>query len=466
MPMLYALGQHQALLAVQSQLLPNERLMAFHDDVYAVSEPERTCKLHNILRQELWDHSRIQINAGKTQIWNRGGHVPTDHDVLLAAARREDPEAQVWFGDLQVPAALRGIRVLGTPLGTSEFVQAQLQATVESHEVLLSRIPVVPDLQSAFLLLLFCASSTATYYLRVCNPTFAERFAQQHDSQVWQCFLNLIGQLPHQATWELGSLPLHLGGLGIRSASRTAHAAYWGSWADCLSTIRERHSNIAEIMSEALSNPPATAVHLQGVVQSRSSLATVGFTTPDWNSLLQGLRPRQPELDELDPGVPSHGWQFFAALSVEHHFRSHSVWPRLTPTEQALLRSQSGPMAGLPFSSIPTSSLSRFPPQLFRVLLLRRLLASFAPCFSHLPVWPSTRRPWPPPCSVFEGRGAGESRFLCGERCCKGVSRSGSSRVSECVRQGLGLAGRPARWSAVGGCRRWASSFRRCSIGN
>ena len=33
MPMLYALGQHQALLAVQSQLLPNEPLMAFHDDV-------------------------------------------------------------------------------------------------------------------------------------------------------------------------------------------------------------------------------------------------------------------------------------------------------------------------------------------------------------------------------------------------------------------------------------------------
>ena len=188
MLMLHVLGQHQALLAVQSQLLPNERLMAFHGDVYAVSEPERTCKLHNILRQELWDYSRIQINAEKTQIWNRGGHVPTDHDVLLAAVRREDPEAQVWFGDFQVPAALRGIRVLGTPLGTSEFVQAQLQATVESHKVLLSRIPVVPDLQSAFLVLLFCASSRATYYLRVCNPTFAERFAQQHDSQVCQCF--------------------------------------------------------------------------------------------------------------------------------------------------------------------------------------------------------------------------------------------------------------------------------------
>ena len=115
-------------------------------------------------------------------------------------------------------------------------------------------------------------------------------------------------------------------------------------------------------MSEARSNPPATAVQLQGVVRSRSSLATVGFTTPNWNSLWQGLRPRQPELDELDPGVPSHGWQFFAALSVEHHFRSCSVWPRLTPTEQTLLRSQSGPVAGLPFFFHPDFVALAFSP--------------------------------------------------------------------------------------------------------
>ena len=70
------------------------------------------------------------------------------------------------------------------------------------------------------------------------------------------------------------------------------------------------------------------------------------------------------------------------------------------------------------------------PLSLFRVLLLRRLWLPLPLRFSHLPVWPSTRRPWPPPCSVFEGRGAGESRFLCGERCCKGVCRESGARVS------------------------------------
>ena len=47
-----------ALFAVQSQFLPNEWLMAFHDNVYAVSEPE------------------------DLQIAQHGGHVPTDHDLF------------------------------------------------------------------------------------------------------------------------------------------------------------------------------------------------------------------------------------------------------------------------------------------------------------------------------------------------------------------------------------------------
>ena len=55
-----------------SRLRPHERLLACHDDVYAVAQPERIVAVHRILGEELWQHSRIRINAGKTQIWNRG----------------------------------------------------------------------------------------------------------------------------------------------------------------------------------------------------------------------------------------------------------------------------------------------------------------------------------------------------------------------------------------------------------
>ena len=107
---------------------------------------------------------------------------------------------------------------------------------------------------------------------------------------------------------------------------------------------------------------------------SRRQLATIGYDCPDWASLLEGARPRQPNLDEVDPGVPTHGWQFFAAQAVEQRYKTVVVWPRLSPTEQALLRSQSGPCRSCPsLLFLPSSPPTRFAPQLFRVLLLRRL---------------------------------------------------------------------------------------------
>ena len=156
MPMLYSLGQHQALGSVQSRLRPHERLLAFTDDVHAVAQPERIVAVHRILGEELWQHSRIRINAGKTQIWNRGGHVPSGYETLLNEARAINPHAEVWFGGFDRPPAKRGIRVLGTPLGTAEHVRSQLDATEAAHQLLRQRIPTVQDLQSAWLLLLLC----------------------------------------------------------------------------------------------------------------------------------------------------------------------------------------------------------------------------------------------------------------------------------------------------------------------
>ena len=216
------------------------------------------------------------------------------------------------------------------------------------------------DLQSALFLLLFCASSRVNYYLRVCHPDSAEDFAQQHDTHVWHCLCELIGQLPHRPTWEIGSLPLRMGGFGFRSACRTSHAAYWGSWVDCLAIIRHLHEHVAVTMAEALSHPPVSCCAFHRRRRSRQFLTGVGFESPDWVSLLNGLRPRQPPENQFEPGPVIDGWQFFAAQTVEARFRNTVIWPRLSPSEQALLRSQSGPMAGMPFSCVPSSHLFEF----------------------------------------------------------------------------------------------------------
>ena len=137
MPMLYALGQHQALRSVQSHLGAGESLFAFHDDINTVSQPERVGNIHNLLRDLLWTN---------LEPWR----IRTTWPYLKLHTWRTQPG------------------VIGTPLGSDAFVRVQLQLTVDSHRLLFDRIPAVEDLQSTWILLLFCAVSRPTISVSVC----------------------------------------------------------------------------------------------------------------------------------------------------------------------------------------------------------------------------------------------------------------------------------------------------------
>ena len=139
MPMLFSLELHAALMAVAARLREGERLLAFLDDLYIVTSPDRTVEVHNILREELWCHARISLHQGKTRIWNRGGIMPDRCNILEQAARAVDPTPKVWRGSHE------GIIVLGTPVGHQEFVKQELLKTVAEHSKFLLKIPEVQD---------------------------------------------------------------------------------------------------------------------------------------------------------------------------------------------------------------------------------------------------------------------------------------------------------------------------------
>ena len=291
-------------------------------------------------------------------------------EALTAAARIEDEDAIVWRGDPALPPQEQGVKILGTPLGHAAFVQDQLARLSTSHDVLLERIQAVPDFQVA-LLLVFCAASRANYYLRVVHPDLARPFAEQHDAKVWRCLQRLVGIEGDSLNKDMASFPLCFGGLGLRSAVRTSPVAHWASWADCLPTLQKRHPGVARMIITRLSDH-AGDFHVSGANVSRERLFDVSCNVPSWEQIADGLRPGVPAEDP-EPGVPRHGWQFHAAQAMDDCFFRHGVVPRLTNTQQAMVRSQSGPLAGVPFTSLPTSPLTRFDAQVFRVLLLRRL---------------------------------------------------------------------------------------------
>ena len=174
-------------------------------------------------------------------------------------ARETDRTARVWRGS-EVPEDEQGMKVLGTPLGHPQFVRRFLSQLSEKHEVLL-RIPRLDDVQSAWLLLAYCAAARANYSLRCVEPQDVEFFARTHDFQMRQCLSSILQvnlEEADQETQDSVTLPLSLGGLGFRSALRKSKA-YWVSWADCLGMISERHPEVAQLMVDELEGAPRTS---------------------------------------------------------------------------------------------------------------------------------------------------------------------------------------------------------------
>ena len=127
-----------------------------------------------------------------------------------APANLADLGPAVWCSDCE-PAA-RGFVAVGTPLGSPEYIAAHLEARLQEHQHLLDELPQLPDLQSAWLLLTFCAAPRAQHSLRTIPPSATTRYATAHDTAIAGALAALLGEstgLP-AAAQELAFLPTRL----------------------------------------------------------------------------------------------------------------------------------------------------------------------------------------------------------------------------------------------------------------
>ena len=122
------------------------------------------------------------------------------------------------------------MKVLGTPMGSPEFVRSPLAAVSAKHDRLISQIVGMSDLQCAWILLLYCAAARPNYMLRVVHPTLSAGFARHHDASLRQALSQLVAVPPCNMYWDVISLPFSRGGLGLRSTVLTTNAAFWASF--------------------------------------------------------------------------------------------------------------------------------------------------------------------------------------------------------------------------------------------
>ena len=213
----------------------------------------------------------------------------------------------------------------------------------------------------------------------------------------------LLGGLSSRGTAAAGSCTRRghtthaVGGLGLRSASRTAPGAFWASRADALPMIQARLPIMANAVMEASEG------NAQGCIGELQESTRV----LDASVLLQSQS--------------QHGWQYYASSSLEHHFRETVVFAQ-SSADLAHLRSHAGP--GASAVHVVTTSLPHND--------LGTITAPIGHCRSSLRVRWFRRQFGKAPCSMstvgsfaFSCSGAGEnfSARLPGSRRCGSVQR-------------------------------------------
>ena len=376
MPSLFALGQHQALLETRARLHPSNALYAFLDDIYVTGPPEHTVGQFAIVREALARHANIQVHLGKTRAWNSAGEEPPG---LLEVLPLQDPENPCWTGNWALPAAEQGVVVLGSPVGSRDFIAAKLAQRLQEQDRLLSRIPRVPELQSAWLLLLYCAAPRSTYLLRTLPPADTAVFAAEHDAAIRRCLATLLaggdGDMPlPDLSYRRAQLPLSMGGLGLGSAERLRHAAYWSSWADTVRALRKHQPGVLAALLRPLQDASAngTPPSTRAAEQAARFLRSEGFSAPTWARLLEEEAAAPvPRTTRSAPGARP-GWQRAASKALDKR-ALEMLFNDIDPTSRALLLSQAGDAASCAFTALPTSADTRVPDAEYRVMLLRRL---------------------------------------------------------------------------------------------
>ena len=149
-------------------------------------------------------------------------------------------------------------------------------------------------------------------------------------------------------------MPMRMGGLGLRSATRTSPTAYWASWADALHMISQRLPEVAnDIVTQLAGEPAGCLAELQSAADDLDRCGFVG--RPSWEALNTGANHMHPRCQNLESGSTAG-----------------MVLSQSSAADQAHLRSHSSPGAGSLFHGSPIQLEYQVQPVLFRTLLLER----------------------------------------------------------------------------------------------
>ena len=131
-----------------------------------------------------------------------------------------------------------GFVLLGTPIGKGSFANKVLAERISKIEDVVRKLPDLQDSHVEFMLLRSCLGLPKfNFCLRTCKPEDAAPSYESFDGLLRDALNALLGSQVDDTQWLQASLPVSMGGLGLRNASPHAAGAYSTSLAHAASTI-------------------------------------------------------------------------------------------------------------------------------------------------------------------------------------------------------------------------------------
>ena len=199
------------------------------DDGHAIGSKEELAQVVDIIVREGEHRGLILSRAAtvtppslsKSVVWSSiDGIGDSDQDPL----KRGIPKVRA--GD--------GIVVLGAPVGYNDFIREKLSSRVAKVRDAVSLLPMIQDPHTEFVLLRSCLSlPKIMFMLRAIDTTaFLDELAE-FDNIIRGALSRILGAVLTDPQWAQASLPVAMGGLGLRSAVDHAAGAHAVSFLTC-----------------------------------------------------------------------------------------------------------------------------------------------------------------------------------------------------------------------------------------
>lgn len=131
-----------------------------------------------------------------------------------------------------------GITVLGAPVGKDAFVMKACEDVLLEVKSKFSAITSLGNAQIGHALCRLCCIPTLTFLMRTVEPRLMLNVAKSCDQLVLAYMQGLLHREPVQGNpYVQATLPIRLGGLGLRLPSTIVCPAYLGSWCACWSSV-------------------------------------------------------------------------------------------------------------------------------------------------------------------------------------------------------------------------------------